>query len=124
MINIGSRAPDFSLPGAYQRKISNYSLGSYAGKWLVLFFYPADFTFICPTEDSGFSRSARKFRDQGAEILGVSVDSAETHSKWAQELGGIEYPLLSDVNKTVTRDYGVLDDREGVALRATFIIRP
>ncbi|HEY7168498.1 MAG TPA: peroxiredoxin [Candidatus Binatia bacterium] len=124
MISIGTKAPDFTLRGAYQGKLSEHSLHSYTGKWVVLFFYPADFTFICPTEVSGFSRAAQNFRTESADILGVSVDSAETHLKWAEELGGVAYPLLSDSEKTVSRQYGVLDEREGVALRATFIIRP
>ena len=124
MITIGSKVPDFTLRGAYHGSISEYSVSSFAGRWLVLFFYPADFTFICPTEVSGFSQAAGSFRSEGAEILGVSVDSAETHLKWAAELGGVAYPLLSDQDKTISRRYGVLDEREGVALRATFIIGP
>jgi peroxiredoxin (alkyl hydroperoxide reductase subunit C) len=90
----------------------------------VFFFYPADFTFICPTEVVGFSKMAKEFREETAEILGVSVDSLESHRKWAEELGGLEYPLLSDTEKRLSRTYGVLDEKEGVSLRATFIIHP
>jgi alkyl hydroperoxide reductase subunit AhpC len=122
MLSVGDRAPDFTLPGISQGKVSDYSLKTYQGKWLVLFFYPADFTFICPTEVTGFSRMVKEFRAENAEILGVSVDSIASHRSWAEELGGINYPLLSDEEKKVSRAYGVLDEKEGVALRATFLI--
>ncbi len=124
MIRIGDKAPDFTLPGVYRGKVSEYSLRSYGGKWLVFFFYPADFTFICPTEVAGFSKMAKEFRAETAEILGVSVDSLESHRKWAEELDGVDYPLLSDEEKRVSRTYGVLDEKEGVSLRATFIVNP
>lgn len=124
MLRVGDRAPDFLLPGIFQGKVSTYSVHGYKGKWLVLFFYPADFTFICPTEVTGFSRMAREFGAENAAILGVSVDSVDSHRSWADELGGIDYPLLSDEDKHVSRAYGVLDEREGVALRATFLINP
>ena len=91
---------------------------------LILFSYPADFTFICPTEVTGFSKMAAEFRVQEAEILGVSVDPLETHRAWIEELGGVDYPLLSDEEKRVSRAYGVLEEKEGVSLRATFIINP
>ncbi|MGH7831493.1 MAG: peroxiredoxin, partial [Candidatus Binatia bacterium] len=121
---IGYKAPEFTLKGIYQGRISDYSLKSYRGKWLVLFFYPADFTFVCPTEVTGFSKTAKDFRAEKAEILGVSVDSLETHRAWIEELGGVDYPLLSDEDKEVSRAYGVLDETEGVSQRATFIINP
>jgi peroxiredoxin (alkyl hydroperoxide reductase subunit C) len=124
MIAVGSRAPDFTLQGIYQGRIAEYSLRSYPGKWLALFFYPADFTFICPTEVTGFSKMAQDFRAEDAEVLGVSVDPLETHRAWIEELGGVDYPLLSDEAKTMSRAYGVLDEKEGVSLRATFIINP
>ncbi len=124
MVIVGAKAPDFTLPGVFQGQAGNYSLRSYAGQWLVLFFYPADFTFICPTEVAGFSKLAGEFRAEAAEILGVSVDSLESHRGWAEELGGVDYPLLSDPEKKVSLSYGALDEREGVSLRATFIINP
>lgn len=124
MIRIGRKAPVFALKGIFQEKVSDYSLQDFRGRWLVLFFYPADFSFICPTEVTGFSRLAREFRTEGAEILGVSVDSIESHRAWAKELGGVNYPLLSDDEKKVSLAYGVLDEKEGVSLRATFIINP
>jgi len=124
MIALGKKAPGFSLKGVLKGKVSDYSLEAYTGKWVVLFFYPADFTFICPTEVTGFSKFAGQFRAEEAEILGVSVDAIDSHRKWADELGGVEYPLLSDEKKEVSRAYGVLDEREGVCLRATLILNP
>ena len=124
MISIGMKAADFTLKGVHNGRVADYPLKDYQGRWLVLFFYPADFTFICPTEVTGFSRVARDFRSEQAEILGVSVDSLETHRAWVEELGGVDYPLLSDAEKKVSRAYGVLEEKEGVGLRATFIINP
>ena len=124
MLRVGDRAPDFTSPGIFQGKVSDYSIKNYKEKWLVLFFYPADFTFICPTEVTGFSKRVKEFRAENAEILGVSVDSVSSHRSWADELGGINYPLLSDEEKKISRAYGVLDENEGVALRATFLINP
>jgi peroxiredoxin 2/4 len=124
MIRVGDKAPNFTLKGVFRGIVSDFTLQSFPGKWLILFFYPADFTFICPTEVAGFSKIAHQFQAEEAEILGVSVDSLESHRKWAEELGGINYPLLSDDQKIVSRAYGVLDESEGVCLRATFIINP
>jgi peroxiredoxin (alkyl hydroperoxide reductase subunit C) len=123
-LRIGDKAPDFKVKGVLPAKVAEYSLSSYPGKWLVLFFYPADFTFICPTEVTGFSKMAKEFSSENAAILGASVDSIDSHRAWAEELGGLEYPLLSDEDKTLSRAYGVLNEKEGVSLRATFIINP
>jgi alkyl hydroperoxide reductase subunit AhpC len=124
MVAMGSKAPEFKLQGIRGGKVADYSLESFPGKWLVLFFYPADFTFICPTEVTGFSKSAKDFRAEEAEVIGASVDPIETHRSWIDELGGIDYPLLSDVEKKTSRDYGVLVEKEGVSARATFILNP
>jgi peroxiredoxin (alkyl hydroperoxide reductase subunit C) len=123
-LRIGDPAPDFKVKGIFRGQVADYSLSSYKGQWLVLFFYPADFTFICPTEVTGFSKLAKAFSAENATILGASVDSIDSHRSWADELGGLEYPLLSDVEKNVSRAYGVLDEKEGVSLRATFILNP
>ncbi len=121
---VGDPAPEFDAKGFFQGGVAEYSLPACRGRWLVLFFYPADFTFICPTEVVGFSKLESAFADESANIFGVSVDSLESHRSWAAELGGLKIPLLSDENKTLSRAYGVLDEAEGVALRATFIINP
>jgi alkyl hydroperoxide reductase subunit AhpC len=123
-LRIGDQAPNFTAKGTFRGNVTDYPLSAYKGKWLVLFFYPADFTFICPTEVVGFSKMAREFGVEGCSILGVSVDSIDSHRAWAEELGGLEYPLLSDGDKSISQAYGVLDEKEQVALRATFIINP
>jgi peroxiredoxin (alkyl hydroperoxide reductase subunit C) len=105
-------------------------LADYKGKWLVMFFYPLDFTFVCPTEIIAFSEAASKFRAAGAEVLGVSVDSQFTHRAWIKTprdkngLGELNFPLASDITKKVSRQYGVLLEEKGVALRGLFIIDP
>lgn len=121
---VGDRAPEFRARGVFQSEAGDYTLAAYKGKWLVLFFYPADFTFICPTEVVGFSKLAQEFASENAAILGVSVDDVESHRSWAKELGGLQYPLLSDPERALSRAYGVLDERENVSLRATFVINP
>jgi alkyl hydroperoxide reductase subunit AhpC len=124
LCRVGDQAPDFKSTGILETQVSEYSFANYKDKWLVLFFYPADFTFICPTEVIGFSKLAKEFAAEQASILGVSVDSIDSHRSWAQELGGLAYPLLSDTTKSISRAYGVLDEKEGVSMRATFIINP
>ena len=121
-LRIGDKGPDFKIKGFFQGAVTDYSLSMYKGKWLVLFFYPADFTFICPTEVVGFSKMAKEFAAENAAILGASVDDVESHRSWATELGGLEYPLLSDTDRALSRAYGALDEKENVSLRATFII--
>jgi alkyl hydroperoxide reductase subunit AhpC len=123
-LGVGDQAPDFRLSGVFRDAVGEYTVSAYRGKWLVLFFYPADFTFICPTEVVGFSKLAEEFSKENGVVLGVSVDDLETHRAWAAELGGLNYPLLSDVDRNISRAYGVLDERENVALRGTFIINP
>lgn len=124
LLRIGDNAPDFKVKGILRGQVSDYSLSASKGKWLVLFFYPADFTFICPTEVTGFSKAVEEFATEDALVWGVSVDSLDSHKAWSAELGGLECPLLSDETKTLSSAYGVLDERAGVALRATFIVNP
>lgn len=123
---IGQPAPQFScdavVDGGEFKKIT---LADYKGKWVVLFFYPLDFTFICPTEITQFRDSLQTFRDAKAEIIGCSIDSVHSHKRWIRDdLGELGYPLLGDVTKRVARDYGVLLEDRGIATRGTFIIDP
>jgi alkyl hydroperoxide reductase subunit AhpC len=124
MIPIGEPVPDFALSGIHGDHEGVWRIVDFRGRWVLLFFYPADFTFVCPTEVIGFHREREAFRKVGVEILGVSVDSVESHRAWAQELGRIDYPLLSDQDQTVSAAYGVLDQHAGVARRVTFVIDP
>jgi alkyl hydroperoxide reductase subunit AhpC len=117
-------APDFLMEGAMNDKFSTYKLADYKGKWLVMFFYPLDFTFICPTEITGFSKKRDEFGKLNAEIVGVSTDSVHSHKAWLKELGELRYPLLSDMTHAYSRAYGVLLEDEGIAIRGTFIIDP
>lgn len=101
------------------------SLPDYAGKWLVMFFYPMDFTFVCPTELTAFSDMKEKFHAAGAELLSVSTDSVHTHLAWQKNgLGKLGYPMASDATLKVSEDYGVLLEDQGIALRGVFIIDP
>jgi alkyl hydroperoxide reductase subunit AhpC len=129
---VGKPAPDFTMETVLGdgSDFSKVSLSDYRGKWLVLFFYPLDFTFVCPTEITALSEAASEFKALDAEILGVSVDSIHSHKAWintprdANGLGQINFPLASDLTKTVAQDYGVLIEEAGVALRGLYIIDP
>ena len=125
MVKVGEEAPSFKLEGYFDGKFKEYGLKQYRGKWLVLFFYPLDFTFVCPTEIRQFSKKYQEFKKLHAEVLGVSVDSVHSHKAWVEgALGKITFPLLSDFHKKMTQDYEILIEDEGVALRGTFIIDP
>ena len=121
---IGQKAPDFRMQGIFKGEIRDVSLEDFAGKWVVLFFYPGDFTFVCPTEVTEFSVKNDEFKELDAQVLGVSVDSAYAHRAWIKELGEVKYPLLSDITKEVSRRYGVLIIDKGISLRGAFIIDP
>lgn len=124
---IGKQAPYFSMEAlsADGEHFVRVALPDYAGKWLVLFFYPMDFTFVCPTELTAFSEHREAFRAAGAELLSVSTDSVYTHQAWQRNgLGGLGYPMAADQTLRVCADYGVLLEEEGVALRGLFLIDP
>jgi peroxiredoxin 2/4 len=129
---VGHAAPDFNMPSTKNMETlaENVKLSDYAGKWLVLLFYPLDFTFVCPTELTAFSDRYDEFQGIGAEIVGVSTDSAYSHRAWIntpRDKGGIEglqYPLAADMLASVAESYGVLIDGAGIALRGLFIIDP
>ncbi|MBI4368387.1 MAG: peroxiredoxin [Candidatus Omnitrophica bacterium] len=122
MKTVGDRAPDFSVLGVANGKPEKFSLKSFRSGWLVLFFYPKDFTFICPTEIKAFHETVGEFKQLNCEVAGISVDSIETHQSWIQELGGLKYPLLSDPDRKLCEAYGVFNSEEKVANRASFII--
>lgn len=125
MLKVGQEAPNFKLEGYFNGKFKDYSLKDFKGKWLVLFFYPLDFTFICPTEIREFSKSQKDFKKANTEVVGISVDSVHSHKAWTESsLGKINFPLLSDFHKRMSEDYDVLLEEEGIALRGTFIVDP
>lgn len=124
---VGKMAPDFNLTACTGngQELKKVSLEDYKGKWLVLFFYPLNFTIVWPTEITGFSERIEDFKKEDADILAISVDSEFSHQTWINgSLGKINFPLASDMTKDVSYDYGVLLEEEGIALRGLFIIDP
>jgi len=129
---VGQPAPSFDMPSTknIEKLNENVQLDDYKGRWLVLLFYPLDFTFVCPTELTSFSDRYEDFEGIGAAVIGISTDSVHSHRAWLKtprDKGGVEglrYPLASDITKTVARDYGVLIEDKGVALRGLFVIDP
>lgn len=126
-------APDFTAQAVVNGEFVSTKLSDYKGKYVVLFFYPLDWTFVCPTEIIAFSERIAEFEELDVQVLGVSVDSHFSHLQWINTprkqggLGGLSYPLVSDVTKSISKDYGVLiedGDAAGVALRGLFIINP
>ena len=124
--NVGEPAPNFTLEAVINKEFKKVSLTDYRGKWVVLFFYPLDFTYVCPTEIRGFNEKLDAFNKLNAIVLGASVDSKFSHLAWIErgDLGDLKYPLLSDIRKEVADRYGILNESEGVALRGLFIIDP
>lgn len=124
---VGKKAPSFimnSVSGDGE-SFEKVSLDDYKGKWLVMFFYPLDFTFVCPTEITGYSKRYDEFKKEGAEVLAVSTDSEHSHKAWINSsLGKINFRLASDFTKEVAKNYGILVEEEGMALRGLFIIDP
>ena len=123
-MQIGQKAPEFTMEGYFKGEKKKYSLSDFKGKWKIIFFYPLDFTFVCPTELVELSKRNEDFEKINTQILGVSVDSVYSHEAWLKELGDFNYPLLSDITKNVSWDYNVLLEEEGVSLRGAFIIDP
>lgn len=125
---VGKKAPDFNLEAVIDGQLKNVRLADHAGKYVVLFFYPLDYTFVCPTEIIAFAEKHEEFKKLNTEVMAASVDSKFVHLAWQQTprkqggLGKLPFPHLSDLNKTLASDYGVLLDGGGVALRGLFII--
>ena len=127
-LRVGQSAPDFTATAVYDQEFKTIKLSDYRGKYVVLFFYPLDFTFVCPTEITAFSDRYEEFKSLNTEVLGVSVDSEFSHLAWTQTdrnqggVGDLTYPLVADLKKSISIDYNVLDPEAGVALRGLFII--
>lgn len=125
---VTQEAPDFTAQAVMPNNaIEELTLSSYRGKYVVLFFYPLDFTFVCPSEIIAFDKAMGQFKERNAELIGVSVDSQFSHFAWRNTprdkggIGEIGYPLVADLDKSITRNYGILTD-ESVALRGLFLI--
>lgn len=129
---VGEPAPDFTMLSTKDMKSlkETVSLKDYEGQWLVMVFYPLDFTFVCPTELTAISDRLEDFQERDAEIIGISTDSVHSHRAWintprdSNGVEGLRYPLAADTTHQVSRDYGVLVEHEGIALRGLFIIGP
>jgi peroxiredoxin 2/4 len=127
-LRVGTTAPDFTATAVYDQEFKEVKLSNYRGQYVVLFFYPLDFTFVCPTEITAFSDRYGDFKSINTEVLGVSVDSQFSHLAWIQTdrksggVGDLEYPLVADLKKEISAAYNVLDPEAGVALRGLFII--
>ncbi|MDX1976132.1 MAG: peroxiredoxin [Pseudanabaenaceae cyanobacterium bins.68] len=130
MLRVGELAPDFAAIAVVGQEFQALKLADFCGQYVILFFYPADFTFVCPTEVMAFSDRVQEFSQLNTQILGVSVDSQFCHLAWIQTersqggVGELKYPLLSDSNHQISQAYGVLDQSTGRAARALFIIDP
>ena len=131
MSGIGQRFPEFGLTGVVSSDAKTafrpFTHESFPGKWQVLFFWPKDFTFVCPTEIAAFGKLEREFRARDAQLLGVSIDSEFVHLAWRrdkEELQGLPFPMLSDIKRELAGRLGILDPQAGVAQRATYIVDP
>ena len=127
-LRVGQQAPDFTATAVVDQEFKSIKLSDYRGKYVVLFFYPLDFTFVCPTEVTAFSDRYEEFNKLNTEVFGISVDSEFSHLAWIQTdrksggVGDLNYPLVSDIKKEISTAYNVLDPTAGIALRGLFII--
>ncbi len=131
MLTVGDRLPAFKLKATVSTNLNEAFVDidndTYQGKWLVLFFYPKDFTFVCPTEIAGFASRNQAFLDRDAQLLTGSTDSEFVHHAWRthhKDLQDLPFPMLADIKREFTSALGILDKAEGVAQRATFIVDP
>jgi len=131
MSGIGQRFPEFALTGVVSSDVARafqpFTHESFPGKWQVVFFWPKDFTFVCPTEIAAFGKLDKEFRARDAQLLGVSIDSEFVHLAWRrekQELKDLPFPMLSDIKRELSAALGILDPQAGVAQRATYIVDP
>lgn len=130
MIKVGKPAPEFSAQAYVNGDFKTVSLKDFRGKWVVLFFYPLDFTFVCPTEILAFSDHQKDFQGVDCEVIACSTDSVYSHKAWAEQprakngIEGVKIPILEDTSHRISSDYEVLIEDKGIALRGTFIIDP
>jgi lipoyl-dependent peroxiredoxin subunit C len=131
MLGIGEKFPSFRLKATVStekdKAFQDLTDEDYPGKWKIYFFWPKDFTFVCPTEIAGFGKLDREFRDRDAQIIGGSTDSEFVHLAWRQQhpdLKNLPFPMLADIKRELAEELGILDPNEGVCQRATFIVDP
>jgi lipoyl-dependent peroxiredoxin subunit C len=132
MLTVGDKFPQFNVKAtvsieSLDKAFANIDNSTYAGKWLLVFFYPKDFTFVCPTEIKGFGDLNAQFADRDCQVLAASTDSEFVHLAWRKDhkdLRGLPFPMLADTNRRLSTELGILDAEEGVAKRATFLVDP
>ena len=125
-LKVGQEVCDFEAQALYpDGSFKDFKLSNYKGKWVVVFFYPLDFTFVCPTEIRSFNEYVADFEKLNAQVVSVSTDSAFTHKAWVENgLGKVDFPMIADTNHNVSKIFNVLVEEKGIALRGTFIISP
>lgn len=131
MLSVGQKFPTFGLKATVSNDVTtaftDVTNESYKGKWFVVFFWPKDFTFVCPTEIAEFGKLNKDFKERDAQVLGASTDSEFVHLAWRQhkeELNNLPFPMIADIKRELSASLGILDPNEGVAQRATFIVDP
>lgn len=131
MLGVGQKFPAFNLKATVSTDINDafadITNTTYKGKWLVVFFWPKDFTFVCPTEISAFGEANDQFKSRHTQILGASIDSEFVHLAWRQnhrDLKNLPFPMLADIKRELSNDLGIIDPEEGVSQRATYIVDP
>lgn len=127
MVSINGKAPDFTAKAYYQDDVRTVHLSDYKGKWLVMFFYPADFSFVCPTELGDLADNYDRIKELGAEVLSISTDTEYVHKAWhdaSETIRKIRFPMVADPPAKICKDYGTYIEQEGLSLRGTFIIDP
>lgn len=123
-MKVGDKIDDFEFTAYHAGSFTKGKLSDYKGKWVVLFFYPLDFTFVCPTEIRGFAKHHKQFESENSAIIGASTDSVHSHKAWFErDLPEVKFPIISDTNHKISEQFNVLQD-DGTALRGTFIIDP
>jgi len=127
MVNINKPAPEFSAEAFVNNKVKKINLKDYKGKWVILFFYPADFTFVCPTELSELADKYKEIKKLGAEVLSVSTDTVFVHKAWhdnSDSIKKIKFPMIADPTGNICKNYWTYIEDEGLSLRATYLIDP
>jgi alkyl hydroperoxide reductase subunit AhpC len=125
ILKVGALAPDFKAKAYIGGQFKDVGLHDFQGKWVCLFFYPLDFTFVCPTEIRSFAQHEAEFKELGCQVIGCSTDSEYSHKAWFEkDLCEVKFPVLADTAHNISRDYNVLIEDKGVAFRGTFLIDP
>ena len=125
VVQLNEQVPNFEAEVYEAGKFKKVKLSKYRGKWVVLFFYPLDFTFVCPTAIKGFASAASKFKKSNAVVVGASTDSVHSHKAWFErDMPEVKFPIIADTTHEISKQFGVLKHNQGIAYRGTFIIDP